>query len=137
VADNTANIIISNCVINMAPDKLRVFREAFRVLKPGGRIMVSDIVLKQALPERVLTSAAAYVGCIAGASLMYDYFDAIESAGFTEVRVLDEASFEGESPESDPNAASLIEDLGLTKEEGLALTSAVRSVKVSAIKPIS
>ena len=135
-ADNVADIIISNCVINLAPDKQQVFREAFRVLKPGGRIMVSDIVLKQALPESIITSVAAYVGCIAGASLMDLYFDAIESAGFTEVRVLDEASFAVESLETDPNTALLIDGLGLTQEESLALAAAVRSVKVSAIKPL-
>ncbi len=134
VADATADIIISNCVINLAPDKQRVFKEAFRVLKPNGRIMVSDIVLKQALPESVITSAAAYVGCIAGASLMDEYFDAIESAGFTELRVHDEASFAPESP-GDAEAESPLPDLQLTNEEVRQLVGAVRSVKVSAIKP--
>ncbi len=134
VADSTADIIISNCVINLAPDKKRVFKEAFRVLKPGGRIMVSDIVLKQALPQSILASAAAYVGCIAGASLMDDYFDAIETAGFTELRVLDEASFALESSDY-CEASSLLPDLQLTNEETRQLTAAVRSIKVSALKP--
>ena len=68
VEDNTIDIIISNCVINLVPDKGKAFQEAFRVLKPGGRLMVSDIVLQKKLPDFVLESIEAYVGCVAGAS---------------------------------------------------------------------
>ena len=68
-ADNSADVIISNCVINLAPDKSRVFRDAYRVLKPGGRLMVSDIVLTKELPEAIKNSITAYVGCVSGAML--------------------------------------------------------------------
>src|SRR4030043_1359357 len=73
IADNTADIIISNCVINLSPDKQRVFNEAYRVLKPKGRLMISDMVLLKDLPDKVKSSVLAYVGCVAGADLKEDY----------------------------------------------------------------
>ncbi len=73
VADNTADIIISNCVVNLSPDKQRVFNEAYRVLKPKGRLMISDMVLLKELPDRVKSSVLAYVGCVAGADSKEDY----------------------------------------------------------------
>ncbi len=84
VEDDTVDVIISNCVINLSPDKPAVFREAFRVLKPGGRLAVSDIVITEPLPEAVADNLAAYVGCLAGASLVDDYLAAIRNAGFEE-----------------------------------------------------
>jgi ubiquinone/menaquinone biosynthesis C-methylase UbiE len=72
-ADNSVDVIISNCVINLSPDKGKVFQEAFRVLKPGGRLMVSDIVLLKELPDFIRDSIAAYVGCISGAMRKEDY----------------------------------------------------------------
>jgi SAM-dependent methyltransferase len=93
VADNTGDIIISNCVINLSPDKERVFRETFRVLKPGGRLMVSDIVLLNPLPEAVKASLEAYIGCIAGASMKDDYLKSIGKAGFRDIQIVDESSF--------------------------------------------
>ncbi|GAH03871.1 unnamed protein product, partial [marine sediment metagenome] len=83
VADGIIDIIISNCVINLSPDKDSVFSEAFRVLKPGGRIMVSDIVLTKELPDFIKNNVSAYVGCISGAIVKYDYLNAIKKAGFT------------------------------------------------------
>ena len=93
VADNHADIIISNCVINLSPNKRRVFQEAFRVLKPGGRLMVSDIVLLKELPEEVKNSVAAYLGCLAGAVSKKDYLGAIQEAGFQGTKVIDEVTF--------------------------------------------
>ena len=83
--DGTADAIISNCVINLVPesDKQLVFNEMFRVLKPGGRVAVSDILAKAPLPERLRKCAAAYVGCISGASLVSQYYAYFQSAGFT------------------------------------------------------
>jgi len=78
-------------VINLSPDKERVFRETFRVLKPGGRLMVSDIVLLKPLPEAVKASLEAYIGCIAGASMKDDYLNAIGKAEFQDIRIIDES----------------------------------------------
>lgn len=89
LADGSADVIISNCVINLAPDKPAVFREMFRVLKPGGRVAVSDIALKQPLPGDLAKSVAAYVGCIAGAIRISEYERMLREAGFDAVQVVD------------------------------------------------
>ncbi len=87
--DAFADVMISNCVINLAPDKASVFREMFRVLKPGGRVAVSDIALKRALPDELAKSVAAYVGCVAGAITFADYERLLADAGFDAVQVID------------------------------------------------
>jgi SAM-dependent methyltransferase len=89
LADGSADCIVSNCVINLAPDKGAVFREMFRVLKPGGRVAVSDIALKQPLPKALADSVAAYVGCIAGALPIPEYEQLLREAGFAGVQVVD------------------------------------------------
>lgn len=86
VADNSVDIIISNCVITLSPEKDRVFQEAFRVLKPGERIMVSDLVLLKEIPRVVRNSIEAYVSCIAGASFKDEYLERIKEAGFGDAR---------------------------------------------------
>jgi arsenite methyltransferase len=87
--DASADVIISNCVINLAPDKPAVLREIFRVLKPGGRVSVSDIALKKPLPPEIGSDLMAYVGCIAGAVLIEDYVHDLTAAGFSAVQVVD------------------------------------------------
>lgn len=87
--DASVDCVISNCVLNLAPDKPAVFREIARVLKPGGRVAVSDIALKKELPEAVAQSVAAYVGCIAGAILIDDYRAGLLAAGFEHVEIID------------------------------------------------
>jgi SAM-dependent methyltransferase len=87
--DASADCVISNCVINLAPDKRAVFREMFRVLKPGGRVAVSDIALKKALPPEVGNDLLAYVGCIAGAVSFADYEWGLKEAGFEAVQIVD------------------------------------------------
>jgi SAM-dependent methyltransferase len=89
LADVSVDCVISNCVINLAPDKPAVFREIARVLKPGGRLAVSDIALKSELPAAVAESMAAYVGCIAGAIKIDDYRKALLAAGFEHVEIID------------------------------------------------
>lgn len=89
LADATVDVVISNCVINLAPDKPAVFREIARVLKPGGRLAVSDIALKLPLPLELSRDLLAYVGCIAGAIPVEDYKRGLVEAGFSEVAVLD------------------------------------------------
>jgi arsenite methyltransferase len=87
--DASVDCVISNCVINLVPDKSQVFREILRVLKPGGRLVVSDIALKQPLPDEVVHDVQAYVGCIAGAILIGDYERLLRDAGFEAVVVQD------------------------------------------------
>ena len=87
VADNTVDVIISNCVINLSPDKAQVFSEAFRVMKPGGKLAVSDIVTDGPLPAVIKNSLSAWAGCVAGALDVKDYIAAIEEAGFVDVKV--------------------------------------------------
>lgn len=87
--DASVDCVISNCVLNLAPDKPAVFREIARVLKPGGRLAVSDIALKHELPEAIAQSVAAYVGCIAGAIRIDDYRDGLLAAGFQHVEIVD------------------------------------------------
>lgn len=91
IPDDSVDMAISNCVINLVPDKEKVFRELYRVLRPGGRFMVSDLVLLKELPEAVRTSVEAYVGCVAGAILKDQYLAVIRAAGFEDVRIVDEA----------------------------------------------
>jgi SAM-dependent methyltransferase len=89
LADASVDCIISNCVINLAPDKPAVFREMFRVLKPGGRVAVSDIALKKPLPADLARDVLAYVGCVAGAIPLTDYVQGLRDAGFGGVHVVD------------------------------------------------
>ena len=90
--DNSVDCVISNCVINLATDKNAVFREIARVLKPGGRLAVSDIALKQQLPAELGNDLMAYVGCIAGAIPIEDYRTGLSNAGFSNVEVIDAGS---------------------------------------------
>jgi arsenite methyltransferase len=100
--DASVDCVISNCVLNLAPDKPAVFREIFRVLKPGGRLAVSDIALKADLPAEIASSLAAYVGCIAGAIRIEDYRKGLLDAGFQYVEIVDSGT--------DLNAYSKIEN---------------------------
>jgi len=135
VGDNQVDIIISNCVINLSPKKKRVFQEAFRVLRPGGRLMVSDIVLLKDLPEEIKNSVAAYVGCIAGATTKEEYLKTIQAAGFEETKILGEAAFPTEFLANDPIAWEITKNLKLSREKAMDLASSVISIKVSAVKP--
>jgi arsenite methyltransferase len=135
VADNSVDAIISNCVINLSPDKPQVFREAFRALRPGGRLMVSDIVLDSPLPKGLLDSVAAYVGCISGASLKADYLAMMSAAGFSYVAIVSEERFPVEATASDPTLQALVRESGLSGDELRHAAAGVLSVKVSAVKP--
>jgi arsenite methyltransferase len=88
VADNTVDVIISNCVVNLSPDKPQVFREAFRVLKPGGKLALSDIVTDGPLPQEVKDSLSAWAGCVAGALDVKDYIATLEATGFTNIQLV-------------------------------------------------
>jgi arsenite methyltransferase len=135
VADSTVDVVISNCVINLSADKRRVFQEAYRALKPGGRLMVSDIVLSKPLPEIVRKSVEAYVGCLSGAAMKKEYLSFIREAGFQSVRVVEEASFPLDLMLNDPTAKRVAEEKNMPFETLKGIANSVTSVKVSASKP--
>jgi len=93
VEDETVDVVISNCVVNLAPDKLKVFQEAYRVLKPNGKLMVSDLVTQGELPDYVRNSFEAWAGCIAGALERSDYLNKIADAGFQNVKVVSQKPY--------------------------------------------
>jgi SAM-dependent methyltransferase len=135
LADNSVDAVISNCVINLSPEKRRVFDEAYRVLKPGGRLMVSDIVLLKELPDALKNSMEAYLGCLSGAVLRNEYLDTIKKAGFKDVKVVDETSFPAELLANDPTAKQLIENLKVSVQKVEKFASAILSIKVYGVKP--
>jgi SAM-dependent methyltransferase len=134
-ADNTADLIISNCVINLAPDKKRVFREGFRVLKPGGRIMISDIVWLREIPKALLESVGAYVACLSGAVKQEEYLEAVKAAGFEKVRVVEETPVPFDLFQGDPLGQTLMKQMNLSPEQLQDGIRSVVSVKVEAYKP--
>jgi len=134
VADNSGDIIISNCVINLAPDKTRVFKEAYRVLKTGGRLMVSDMVLLKELPDFIRNSVAAYVGCISGALMKEEYLGAIKAAGFQEVKIIEETPFPIKYIANDPTAKAVIEKSEISREKIEEFSDSIISIKVYSVK---
>jgi len=135
VADGTADVIISNCVINLSPEKQRVFNEAFRVLKAGGRLMVSDMVLLKDIPEAVKKSVLGYIGCVSGAEMKNEYMKMIENAGFREVKIINETHLPLETVLGDATGKAIMDDLKLTKKSAEELVGSVVSVKISATRP--
>jgi len=135
VADNSADVVISNCVINLSPDKKKVFKEAFRGLKPGGRLMISDIVLLKELPAFIKNSIEAYIGCISGALLKDEYLKAIREAGFHEVRIIDETVFPIECMANDPTTQIIIDKMSISMDEIKDIADSVVSIKVQGVKP--
>lgn len=131
--NSIADCVISNCVINLAEDKQNVFNEAFRVLKPGGRLMVSDIVLTIDLPEKVLKSAEMYAGCISGALRKTEYLGKIRNAGFKDVNIVKEDSVQLlEYIGSDKAVKDIVQNM--FKEEIDTIGKALLSIKISAKK---
>jgi len=135
VGDGSIDVVMSNCVINLSPDKGKTFQEAFRVLKPGGRLTISDIVLLQDLPDFIKDSIEAYVGCVSGAIKKDEYLQKMRSAGFQDVRVINETLFPVEIVADDPTVKEIIDNLGIRVDEARRIANSVVSIKVSAIKP--
>jgi ubiquinone/menaquinone biosynthesis C-methylase UbiE len=133
VADQSVNVVISNCVINLSPNKRQVFKEAYRALTPKGRLMVSDIVLLNELPKELKENAQAYASCISGAELKEKYLEFIKEAGFEEVKVIDETNFPTDFIASD-TTQELIRTLGITAEKIKEIGKNIVSIKVSAMK---
>lgn len=151
VADNSIDVIISNCVVNLSPDKPRVFREAFRVLRPGGRLAISDIVTDGPLPREVKDSLSAWAGCLAGALEIKEYIAAMESVGFSRTEItpqyFDDATFDAYVKEipsdgtgkggrrlviSDGVETKVVE---LGEDIDVPMKKAVFSAKITAYKP--
>ena len=140
VPDSMVDVVIFNCVVNLSPDKPQVLSEVYRALKLGGRMMISDIVQLGPLPEAVLKSIEAYVGCIARASLKQDYVSMIQAAGFGEVEILSETTFGAALPpkgdakivldgqEVDP------EEFGMTQDTVRDLAGSITSISVQAFR---
>jgi SAM-dependent methyltransferase len=133
-ANGSVDVVISNCVINLSPNKKRVFEEAFRVLRPKGRLMVSDIVLMKRLPEIIRKNVQAYIGCLSGAEKKDIYLRTIENAGFKDVKVLEENFFPVEDMANDPTAQVIAKDKKIPVEELKNIAHSVASVRVSAVK---
>lgn len=113
VADESVDVVISNCVINLSADKPRVLREIYRVLKPGGRIAISDIALIKELPGSVQDNITAYVGCVAGAILIDRYRNIVEASGLKGMKITPKGSSACIAPDTkDPIARAILDDLG-------------------------
>jgi len=135
VADASIDLLISNCVINLSVDKARIFREAFRALKPGGRLAISDIVLLGELPAELRASVSAYTGCVAGALPRGEYLELIRKAGFSDVNVERETPFDAEALPAQPNSS---QPSATPTPAGRAPASGplITSISVSALKPV-
>ena len=148
VADNTADVIISNCVINLSPNKKRVFEEAFRALKPSGRLMVSDMVLLKELPEAVKKRAHP-ASCVHRAIMKDEYIETIEQAGFQEVKIVEEKQYSFEDVVNDPNARVVVANPNKNTQELKSISeleeeakeivkealNSTASINISGIKP--
>jgi SAM-dependent methyltransferase len=131
VEDNSIDIVISNCVINLVSDKRKVFKEIYRVLKKGGRMMISDIVLKSDLPEHIKNNPDAYIGCIAGAIKLDDYTGLVKEARLSDVRIVSQSSSTCLTEESpDPIGRLAMQSVG----EDAKLEDLILSIKVEAFK---
>jgi len=130
VADNSVDVVISNCVVNLSPDKPKVFREIYRVLKPGGRIAISDIALLKELPKHIQESIAAYVGCVGGAILIDEYKRIVEASGLRDVVINVKGSSACGLDTQDPLGRALVDGL----REGESLEGYAASVSVEGFK---
>ena len=132
VADNSVDVVISNCVINLSTDKPQVWREIVRVLKPGGRVAISDIALLKPLPDTMRTSIEAYVGCIAGAALLEETKCMMQDSGLTSIVTRSHSNYIDAMTEgSDPLYQQIIEAL----PKGVSIGEFVTSVTISGKKP--
>ena len=134
VADRSVDVILSNCVINLSTDKPQVFREAFRVLKQGGRLMISDIVLLKPLPDFLQRSMAAYVECIAGALQKQEYIETVKAAGFRDVQIAKETTFSLDCVRTDPTVQAIIAEMDISPETLEGIEGSIVSIQLTAGK---
>jgi len=134
--ENLADHIISNCVINLSTQKQKVFSEAFRVLKKGGQLSISDIVIEEELPAFIKDSLAGHIACVSGAEKIEDYLQYIKLAGFKEIKIESKKSFPLELMLLDPQIKSLAKEMevNMNSKQAKDLASKVVSISVSAVK---
>ena len=135
IESNSIDLIISNCVINLSNQKERIFEEAFRVAKPNGRIMISDIILLKDLPDYVKNSVEGHIACLAGAVTKEHYLSAITKAGFVDIAIDKQSSFPIELMLNDPIAEKIVRENNLTENEIKDIADSIASVSISAKKP--
>jgi len=133
---NIADRIMSNCVINLSLNKDKVYKEAFRVLKPSGKIAISDIVLERELPEFIKNSLAGHIACVSGAEKLEDYLQYVKDAGFTDIKVESKSEFPLELMLTDPILMKLAGEMNfnLDSEEAKDIASRVKSISLTATK---
>ena len=134
VEDNSVDTVISNCVINLSPEKTKVFKEIYRVLKPGGRFMISDLVLLRPLPKKILDSVPGYVGCVSGAVLKNKYMDIIKKTGFKKIMIMDAKTFPVDYILSDPAAKAILENIRVSGKTPVKIADSVQSISVRGYK---
>ena len=134
--NDIADHVISNCVINLSLNKEDVFKEAYRVLKDGGQLSISDIVLERALPDFVKNSMAAHIACVSGAEKLVDYLQYVKDAGFKNITITSESAFPLELMLTDPQVKKLAKEMNfnLNSEEAKDIASRVKSISLTARK---
>jgi SAM-dependent methyltransferase len=134
--DELADLVISNCVINLSLKKDKVYKEAFRVLKKGGQIAISDIVLERELPDFIKSSIAGHIACVSGAEKVDNYIQYIKDAGFSDIKIVSKADFPLELMLADPQVAKIAGEMNfsLDSEEAKDIASRVTSISITAIK---
>lgn len=133
VEDNSVDVVLSNCVINLVPDKAAVYREVARVLRPGGRMIISDVVLEASLPPAIADSVWALTGCVAGAALREEYLHTIAVAGLTDIEVVTDRGFGEVAMATVP--AELLRQAEAAGIDVLGVARTVRSLTIRARKP--
>ena len=134
IEDNSIDLIISNCVINLSNQKDQVFREAYRVAKPKGRLMISDIILLNDLPDYILNSVEGHIACLSGAIRKEDYLEAIKGAGFSQVKIDKQTAFPLELMLNDPIARKIVQENNLSDSEIKVIANSIVSMSISAQK---
>ncbi len=136
IEDNLAEHVISNCVINLSLNKGDVYKEAYRVLKPGGKMAISDIVLEKELPDFIKHSVAAHIACVSGAEKLEDYLQYVRSAGFKDIKIESEKVFPLELMLADPQIKKLANEMSfnLNSEKAKDIASRVKSISFTARK---
>ena len=135
VADGTVDLVISNCVISLVPDRGQVYREALRVLKPGGRLAISDTLITTVVPEALMETRAAKLACLTATGTPEEYVQLISSAGFTDVRVVSQTRYRAELAFEDSVVEVLTNELGVALEAIEEAARSMLSVSVVGHKP--